>query len=47
MLSTALEYFIGVSLPSGYEPLQYLVEVFILVFLLSEFYKMIRMILNK
>ncbi len=47
MLSEALNYFISITLPPGYEPLGYLVEVMVLVWLLDQFYKMIRMIINR
>lgn len=47
MLTDAIKYFINFDLPSGYEPLQYVCEVFILIFLLQEFYKFIRMVINK
>lgn len=47
MLSQALNYFIDVTLPAGYEPLQYVCEVFVLIFLICEFYKFIRMVINK
>lgn len=47
MLTEALKYFISVDLPSGYEPLQYVCEVVILLFLISEFYKFLRMVINR
>lgn len=47
MLSEALSYFISVTLPAGYEPLGYIVEAMILVWILDQFYKMIRMIIGK
>ena len=47
MLSQAISYFIDISLPSGYEPLAYLVEALILVWILDQFYKMIRMIIGR
>lgn len=47
MLSQAISYFIDISLPSGYEPLTYLVEALILVWILDQFYKMIRMIIGR
>jgi hypothetical protein len=47
MLSEAISYFISITLPAGYEPLAYLVEALVLVWLLDQFYKMIRMIIGR
>jgi len=44
MFLQALEELIGLSIPSGYEPLAYVIGTFCSVWLMTEFLKLIRTI---
>lgn len=47
MLFEKFQEFIGLDLPSAYDPLVYVIISIVAIYLLSEFYKLLRMIVGR